>query len=323
MSENGIRIVGWAFPSRAALAFGLIVLGWSQSAWPHGEQIKVGGGGGPVHLSPEQRSAIGLETAAADLGDIDTVLPLNAVVASDPNRHVFVSTRVEGRVQQIFVNLGDRVVAGQKLALVESRQIGDPPPTVTVTAPISGVVDDRLVALGEAVEPNKPLFHIADLSEVVVQAEVYEEDVGKVRLGQEARIQAFAFPAEVFAGTVSFLGQQLDAEKRTLPALITVNNPESRLKPAMFAKVSLVLGRSSGVLAVPLAAITESGGEKFVFVQTGETFNRVDIRVGATDDRIAEVTDGLVPGDVVVTQGTREVYTMWLTGPAGAPADAD
>lgn len=292
-------------------------------AGAHGEQITTGGGGGPVKLTEAQRAAIGVETDAADLRDIDTVLLLNATVAYDPNRHVFVSTRIEGRVEQILANLGDRVARDQKLAVIQSRQVGDPPPSVTLTAPIAGVVDDRLVALGEAVEPNKPLLHIADLSQVIVQAETYEEDIGKVALGQEARVHAFAYPSESFTGRVTFLGQQLDPEKRTLQVLITLANPDGRLKPGMFAKAALILKRNAGVLTVPLQAVLESGGEHFVFVESGDTFSRADVRLGAADDRFVEIIDGLVPGDRVVTQGSREVYTTWLTGGRAPAGDAD
>jgi cobalt-zinc-cadmium efflux system membrane fusion protein len=305
----------------AVLGTLLVLAGRAPLAGAHGEQVETGGGG-PVQLTAEQREMIGLETARADLRDVDAVLFLNAVVAHDPDRHVFVSTRIDGRVDKILVNLGQRVERDQKLAVIQSRLVGNPPPSVTVTAPIAGVVDERLVAPGEAVEPNKTLFHIADLSEVIVQAEAYEEDVGKVALGQEARIRVFAYPGESVSGRVTFLGQQLDPEKRTLPVWIRVANPESRLKPGMFAKVTLVLRHDAAVLSVPLEAVLEAGGERFVFVASGDAFRRVDVRTGASDDRLVEITDGLVPGDVVVTQGTRQVYTQWLTGgarPAGEP----
>jgi multidrug efflux pump subunit AcrA (membrane-fusion protein) len=301
----------------AVLAIVAALLGWARLAGAHGEQLATGkGGGGPVTLTADQREAIGLETVAADFRDIDTVLPLNAFVAHDPNRHVFVSTRIDGKVESILVNVGDRVSRGQKLAVIQSRQIGEPPPTITVTSPIAGVVDDRLVAPGEAIEPNKALFHIADLSQVIVVADAYEEDVRKIALGQDVRVHALAYPGEPFTGTVSFLGQQLDPEKRTLPVWITVANPDSRLKPGMSAKAVLVLKRSGGVLSVPAEALVDAGGERFVFVDGGGKLTRVDVRTGAADDRFVEILDGLVPGDLVVTQGTREVYATWLTGGA-------
>lgn len=289
-------------------------------AGAHGEEVATGGGGGgPVTLTSEQRTTIGLATVAAEPRDIDRVLALNAFVAHDPDRHVFVNTRVDGRVEQIFVTLGERVERGQKLAVIQSRLLGNPPPSVTVASPIAGVVDDRLVALGETVEPNKTLFHVADLSEVIVQAEAYEEDIGMVALGLEARIRVFAYPEKTFSGRVTFLGQQLDPEKRTLAVWIRVANPDGRLKPGMFAKAALVIERRASVLAVPVEAILEAGGERFVFVESGDTITRVDVHAGAKDDRFVEISGGLVPGDRVVTTGIREVYTVWLTGGAREP----
>jgi len=283
----------------------------------HGEQMATGGGGGPVGMTAEQRTAIGLETVEATFHDIDTVLSLNAVVALDPDRHVFVSTRVEGRVERILVRLGQRVVRDQPLAVIQSRLLGNPPPTVTVTAPMAGVVDDRLVAPGEAVDPSKTLFHIADLAQVIVQAEAYEDDVAKVALDQPARMRVPAYPGESFEGTVTYVGQQLDPVKRTLPVWITVANPTGRLKPGMFAQATVILQQLAQVLAVPRAALLEAGGERFVFVDTGSTLVRTDVRAGASDDQFVEIAEGLVPGDRVVTQGVREVYTAWLTG--GSP----
>ena len=67
----------------------------------------------------------------------------------------------------------------------------------------------------------------------------------------------------------------------------------------------------------------EEGGEKFVFVQTGDTFDRADVQTGAEDDRFVEIKDGLVPDDLVVTDGKRELYTSWLTGGKKPAADKD
>jgi multidrug efflux pump subunit AcrA (membrane-fusion protein) len=83
----------------------------------------------------------------------------------------------------------------------------------------------------------------------------------------------------------------------------------------MFAKVAIVRARNESVLAVPKEALLEAGGEKFVFVQTADTFDRVDVQTGAEDDRFVEITEGLVPDDTVVTDGKRELYTSWLVGP--------
>jgi len=287
-----------------------------QKPFAHGTAIDTGGGsgGGPVKLTREQQAAIGLKTVRAQGRSIDTVLLLNGKVMLDPDRHAHVSTRIEGRVEKLYAGVGDKVEKGQKLVDIQSRQIGEPPPTVTITAIVSGVINERDVTLGESVDPNKELFHIIDLSEVIVEADVYEEDVGKVKPGQAARIRALGYPDDAFEGKIKFIGAQLDGEKRTLPIWISVKNPDWKLRPEMFAKIAVVLNKNEDVLAVPKDTLMEEGGEKFVFVQTGDTFNRADVQTGAQDDRFVEIKDGLVPDDMVVTDGKREVYTQSLMG---------
>jgi multidrug efflux pump subunit AcrA (membrane-fusion protein) len=285
-----------------------------QRLFAHGEQIETGGGGGPVELTNEQQAVIGLKTVKAEFRDIDSVLMLNGKVKLDPNLHVHVSTRIEGRIEKLYANVGDKVEKGQKLVDIQSRQIGNPPPIVTIEAMVGGVINERSITLGESVEPNKELFHIIDLSQVIIEAEVYEEDVGKVKLGQIARIRALGYPDDAFEGKITFVGAELDLEKRTLPVWILVKNPDWKLRPDMFAKVAVVLVQNEGVLAVPKEAILEVKGEKFVFAQTGDKFNRVDVKTGAENNEFVEIQEGLVPDDLVVTIGKREVYTTWLTG---------
>ena len=309
----------------AILSIVTLLVAGARPAFPHGAAVEVGGGGGgPVKLTKEQQAAIGLKTAKAESSDIDTVLILNGKVQLDPNLHAHVTSRIEGRIESLFAKVGDKVEKGQKLAEIQSRQIGDPPPIVKIEAIMSGVINDRPVTLGESVDPTKELFHIIDLSQVIVVAEVYEEDVGKVKLDQTARIRVLGYPTESFEGKITFIGSELDSEKRTLPVWVTVKNPDAKLKPEMFSKVAVVLARNEGVLSVPKEAIQEAGGEKFVFVQTGDSFSRVDVQTGAEDDRFVEIKDGLVPDDVVVTDGKREIYTKSLMSQGvKPPTDTD
>lgn len=314
MKSNHLRL--------AALFF--VSVGVTLLLFAHGGQIETGGGGGgPVTLSKVQQESIGLTTATADFRSIDTVLALNGSVKVDPDRHAHMTTRISGRVEELFARVGDHVEKGGKLAVIQSRQLGDPPPQVTVTAPVGGVINQRAVALGDAVDPNTELFDIVDLSKVIVVAQVYEEDIGRVKLGQSARIVALSYPNLTFKGRVTFIGLELDPDTRTLPVWLEVDNPEGRLRTDMFVKATLLLAENTDVLSVPKPAVLEEGGEKFVFVRTGDTFDRVDIQTGAEDDRDVEVKDGLVPGDEVVTQGERELYTAWLTGGKKPAADKD
>ena len=296
------------------LAF-LAAPGAVSSAFAHGGEIETGNGAhGPVELSAAQQKAIALQLTTASRRPISTELNLNGEVQLLPNKQADVSLRISGQVKALYANLGETVRSGQRLVLVQSRLVGDPPPSVIITAPMNGVIDARNVALGQAVEPNTILFHISNRSELAVVARAYEEDVSKIRPGQKTRIQVLSYPDQLFTGKVTVIDPNLDPLSRTVKVWIQVANPEGLLKPNMFARASIVLQSSQAALTIPNSAVIEANGEKFVFVRKDKKFNRVEVSVGARDDEYSEITDGLVPGDEVVTQGNREIYTMWLTG---------
>lgn len=283
----------------------------------HGEQIAVGGGEkGPVHLTAAQEKTLGVKVVAADLRPLAELLYLNGEVQLVPGRQADASPRISGQVTALYVNLGDMVKAGQRLARIQSRLVGNPPPSVDITAPRSGVVDAVDVAVGQAVEPATSLVRISDRSEVNVVAQVYEEDLGKVRLGQDATVHTLSYPDRPFVGKIVLVGPTLDPQSRTVDVWIRLANVDGSLKPNLFARASVVLRQNNAMLTVPNAAIIAANGEKFVFVRQKSEYTRVEITTGADDERFTEVTNGLVPGDEVVTQGNREIYTLWLTGGA-------
>ena len=305
--------------TRVARAFGhlllLFLLYSTPPAFAHGGQIEVGGGArGPVQLSALQQKAIALKLVPTGFRPMEKILNLNGEVQLLPNRQADVTLRISGQVTALYANLGETVRTGQALAKVQSRLIGDPPPSVVVTAPMSGVIDARNIALGQAVEPNTVLFHISDPSTVMVVARVYEEDLSQVKLGQETRVRMLSYSRQIFTGKVTFISPQLNPVNRTVDIWVQLHNPDGMLKPNMFARVAVVLQRSKAALTVPNAAIIEANGEKFVFVREGNKYHREEVTTGVSDDEYTEITAGLVPDDQVVTQGNREIYTMWLTG---------
>lgn len=293
----------------------LCTLAIAPTAFAHGEQIEIAGGHqGPVKLTPAQQRKLGLKLVAAGLRPMSESLQLNGEVRTQPGREASVGTRISGQITALYAKLGDTVRAGQRLARVQSRLVGNPPPSVEIVAPISGVIDAQDVAIGQAIEPTTNLFRISDRSQINIVARVYEEDLGKVKLGQSAVVRTLAYPDKTFTGTVILIGPALDPLSRTVEVWIALSNSESLLKPNLFARVGIVLRQGDAILAVPNAAIIDANGEKFVFVRQKGEFARVDIKAGSNDGQFTEVVEGLVPGDEVVTQGGREVYTLWLTG---------
>jgi membrane fusion protein, heavy metal efflux system len=281
----------------------------------HGEQVKVNGGAkGPVSLTSAQQKTLGIKLVAADLRPLSELLYLNGEVRLLPGRQADVSTRISGQIMAVYANLGDTVRAGQRLARVQSRLIGNPPPSVDIVAPTSGVIDTLGVSVGQAVEPSTSLFRISDRSQVNIVARVYEEDLGKVKVGQNTTVHTLSYPDQPFTGKIMLLGPALDPQTRTVEVWIRIDNADGLLKPNMFARAGIVLRENSAALTVPNEAIIAANGEKCVFVLQKGKFVRVDVITGTNDEKFTEITKGLVPGDKIVTVGNREIYTLWLTG---------
>lgn len=268
-----------------------------------------------VDLSPKQQKVLGLSLVSVSYRKMEKVLNLNGTVGWLPDLQSDVTLRISGQVTAVYAGLGERVHKGQPMVKVESRLIGNPPPSVVIRAPLSGVVDARNVVLGQAVEPNTVLFHIGNPMQMLVVARVYEEDLDKVRLGQTSEIRVLAYPKQVFRGRVILVGPQLNPKNRTESVWIRVTNPKGLLKPNLFARIKLVRKQEKKARVVPDAAILVVNGEKFVFVRSGPgSFRRIIVQTGMEMDGYTEVLSGISPSEAVVTQGNREIYTMWLGG---------
>lgn len=173
-----------------------------------------------------------------------------------------------------------------------------------ITAPIGGRILERAANRGQVVTPQDVLFTILDLSTVWVEARVYAKDARQVRAGQPVTIVASAFPDEKFTGKVSYMGDVIDEQTRTLVVRCEVANPRRKLKPGVFVKVSIGLGRRQGALSVPASAVQREGERTFVFVATGRSeFQEREVRLGTESGGYYEVLDGLKPGETVVTEG--------------------
>lgn len=303
----------------------LIFLGiilFSSFVFAHGEQLEVSTGArGPVHLSPNQAKTIELQTTDVTQRPLASTLPLNGEIKLLPDSQADVTVRISGQVTGIYTNLGDLVTAGQRLAKIQSRLVGDPPPSVTITAPIKGIIDARNVNIGQSIEPSTVLFHISNREKMLMLANVYEEDLGKIKVGQTARVRVISYPNKIFPGQVIRIEPNLDSLTRTLKMWIILDNPQDLLKPNLFGSADVILKENNSALTVPNAAVIEAEGEKFVFVQEGDTYHRTVVKTGASDDRYTEIVDGLVPGDKVVTQGNHQLYTLWLTGSSGLESE--
>jgi cobalt-zinc-cadmium efflux system membrane fusion protein len=178
-------------------------------------------------------------------------------------------------------------------------------PRVPVTSPIDGTVLERHVSDGQYVQlDSSALLTIADLSQVWVEADVFERDLHLVHDGEPADVTTTAYPDETFRAKVEHISDTLDPATRTVKVRFLVANPTLRLKPEMFANVMLSVEEREEAISVPAAAVITEGDRTFVYVAIGpQTFARKNVDLAPETKDSRRVLRGLRPGDRVVTEG--------------------
>lgn len=231
-----------------------------------------------------------------------------------PGKKAVVSSRIEGRAFSVIVVPHTEVDAGAEVAWVESRQPGDPPPVIKLEAPIAGMISKVNIAQGQPISPNDELIEILDLSTVEAVANVPQHLAGRLKLGQTAHIKIHALPDKVLEAKLVHMSAMADEASGTIEAAFHLPNPDKLLRPGMRAEFNIVLATRENVTSVPRSAIQGSAQDRFVYVKDYElknAFVKVPVVVGTMNDRYAEILNGLLPGDEVVTHGA---YSLSFAG---------
>ena len=173
----------------------------------------------------------------------------------------------------------------------------------SLNAPISGVVVERNATVGATVGSDASLFKIIDTSNVWVDANVFEKDLGRVRRGQEVRVTVPAFPGVTFSGRVILISSVVNPETRGVQVRTEVSNADGRLKPDMFANVEIITDVRRAAMSLPQSAVLDDGGKKIVFVQTDKGYEKHIVTTGIQNGDRIEILDGLQAGDKVVIKG--------------------
>jgi multidrug efflux pump subunit AcrA (membrane-fusion protein) len=231
-----------------------------------------------------------------------------------PGRRAVISSRVPGRALEVYIKNDHPIEKGQTAILVESRQPGNPPPTIALPSPISGLVSETHIAPGEPVDPEKVLAEVLDLSEVYAIARVPQHLAGQLKQGQTARISVSAVPGRTFDAELEHLGAVADAASDTVEAAFHVNNPDFALRPGMRAEFSILVGKKEGVFSIPRGALQGDASNRFVYVKDFEipnAFVKTPVVVGSMNASSAEIVSGLLPADEIVTRGA---YSLAFAG---------
>lgn len=176
----------------------------------------------------------------------------------------------------------------------------------SLRAPIGGVIVDRKVNPGTEVRPDlaDPLFVITDPDHLWALIDLPERDLAKVQVGIRALVQVDAYPNERFPASIERIGEIVDPTTRRVQVRATLDNTDRRLKPEMYARVTLVGGEGQRQVRVPNSALVTQGLYSYVFVEEQPAhFRRRRVVLGVQDREWAYVNAGLLAGERVVTTG--------------------
>jgi Cu(I)/Ag(I) efflux system membrane fusion protein len=303
---------------------------------------ETGDGPGTVKLSLDKVQRLGVRSEAVAERALSRTVRAFASLQFDERREFVVAPKFSGWIEKLFVNAtGDVVARGQPLFEVYSPELnvlqqqwrlggrsadatdklrylaypetaleklrqGDPPSrTVTIPSPVAGTVVDKIAIEGMRFQPGETLFRIVDTSVMWVLAEVYEQDLGYVKVGDTAKVTVNAWPVQPFDGKVTFIYPSVGKESRTARLRIEVANADGRLRADMAATVEIATPLDGSRLAVPDSAVIDSGRRQVVLVERGEgRYEPRPVKLGARVPGWVQVLDGLRPGERVVTQAT-------------------
>jgi Cu(I)/Ag(I) efflux system membrane fusion protein len=185
------------------------------------------------------------------------------------------------------------------------EESGEVTKTLTLRSPVRGVVIEKSVVEGQRIMAGESVLRVGDLNTVWLEGEIFERDLSLVRLGALVGVELQAYPGERWNGRVTYLYPTVDAATRTSRLRVELRNPGLRLKPGMYATISVPGARRAGALSIPRSAVLVTGRRSVAFVKRadGRLEPREIVTGMATDERV-EVLRGVALGDTVVASAT-------------------
>jgi len=221
--------------------------------------------------------------------------------------------KASGKLVEIKIKEGDRVKKDQVVALIDRDITGLEFELAETVSPVDGIVGKVYLDKGAVANPDPgmgtPLAKILNLDSVKTVIQVIEEDIPKVKLNQRAKIRVDAYPDREFYGAVTLISPTLNSLTRAASTEITIPNLNHLLKPGMFAKVDLIIGKTENLILVPRhTVITEAGKKKVYVIKAGKAEARW-VETGFSDGGLTYIKSGLVPLDSLVTLGQSQLQS--------------
>ena len=248
-----------------------------------------------------------IQTEMVEERDFETTVFAVGRIEEKPENSAVVSSRISGRIVELNAFIGDEVKKGDAVAKVESRQPGSPPPVIELFAPMSGIVVESHVRLGEPVEPAQDILDIVDRSQMWAVAKIPESEAQGIEPGAKARMKIPALGDDLTEIEMEKFGVNADRDAGTVDGIFIVENPDGRLKPGMRAEFGIITSKRNFVMSVSRKAVQGDPTKRVVFVKDFDlpnAFVKAPVVLGEQNDQYVEVIQGLFPGDEVVTRGS-------------------
>ncbi|MGD2089813.1 MAG: efflux RND transporter periplasmic adaptor subunit [Candidatus Aminicenantes bacterium] len=236
----------------------------------------------------DDKLALDLAEAEARLKQLESEFKRN----QELHQKNIISTEIYERVKSDFEM--------QKAKAAQARLMKD---YTSIRAPISGVIAERLIKVGNMVPQNQPCFHITDFDPLLAVLHAPEKEISKLQENQKAILEVDALPNETFTGKILRISPVVDPQTGTFKVTAVVSDPGGKLKPGMFSRVRIVHDVHSDTLLLPKDAVLTEGNESVVFLVKDNIVQRETVEIGYINTTHMEIKAGLALGDTVVQTG--------------------
>ncbi|MFJ1269112.1 efflux RND transporter periplasmic adaptor subunit [Legionella lytica] len=255
---------------------------------------------GRVKIPPAMLKAAGIETAIAQPQVIRTQLNVVGKIATNRDTTAPIYARYSGIIKSMTKNLGDEVIKGDLLAIVESNESLQ---SYEIKAPITGTIVQKHATNGEFAQNTKPIYEIANLANVWADFTLYRKEAPLVKSGMEVIVTGDEGKPKSIS-TISYISPLGIEDSQTTLARAVLHNEERLWLPGMYVNGAIVIKEKTVPVAVPVSALQHMGQQDVVYVQQGDYFEATPVLLGEKDHEWAEVISGLGAGEHYVSKNS-------------------
>lgn len=312
----------WGLAGVALFLMGVVVLlnnspvqaGSAHDHGPSGEPVVRSS---TVEITDTTAKNIGLKVDSVEQRQIFDSVESWGRLAVQPTKLQIVSSRIKGQILKVNVEKGQSVKPGDPLAVVESLQMGNPPPRATYRAPTDGIVTDINVSPGEGIRANQQILSVASPEDFRIRTRVHERNLEQIGQSTKATVTQGPRADTSWSASVNHIDVHVDPASGYGTVWLKPDNPND-ITP-FFGKrtsVDLLIGSPEPHPTVPRSALLGTSGNYFVFIQASDnsrTFSKRTVVLGPRNGHHVAIKDGIQSGDMVVVEGN---YQLQYASPA-------